>query len=342
MKIVHLAPPMEKRVGGIDAFLQDLDRELRGAGCVSEMLECVGSAGKLPEADVYHFHGLWQPAALNYRRAIANYARPYVLSPHGMLEPWAWRHRWWKKIPYFILREFFLLRRASRLLATSEMEKQSIDAWVSGPPIDVLPIGISHVKVPAREESRQIVGLQAEDKILLFLSRLHRKKGLKELLLALAEESSALKQWRLVIVGDGEPGYVDSLKRLAHDLQPRLLPVTWTGPKWGPEKWSYFAAADCYCLPSFSENFGISVLEALVCDTPVITTSATPWQELETWPGCAIIPPGIDGLRSLLRGLDQQLHERRPGLLREKALEKYGWDKLAADYIQFYQRAASR
>src|SRR5689334_14556329 len=98
MNVHFFQPPPEQLTGGLDAAITSLREALTRIG--------VAVDDALPEhAGVAHFHGLWQPAHARFARECRRRGVPYVVSPHGMLEPWAWRHKWWKKWPYFHLVE---------------------------------------------------------------------------------------------------------------------------------------------------------------------------------------------------------------------------------------------
>src|SRR5688572_33065445 len=98
--IIHIAePPAEKRVGGLDAAIRELEAAMRNRGIEVK----VGTAEQAQPGDVVHFHGLWQLDHANLSRKLARRGVAMVVSPHGMLEPWAWLHRWWKKWPYYSL-----------------------------------------------------------------------------------------------------------------------------------------------------------------------------------------------------------------------------------------------
>src|SRR5438045_8783102 len=100
MRIGYYMPPAPLRVGGLDLAISSLAKELPSAG-----VEIIAEPDTLDALDGVHLHGLWQPRFFQLAMACQQRGLPYLTSPHGMLEPWAWRHRWWKKWPYFFLRE---------------------------------------------------------------------------------------------------------------------------------------------------------------------------------------------------------------------------------------------
>jgi len=141
-----------------------------------------------------------------------------VVSPHGMLEPWAFRHKFWKKLPYLWMFERRFLTRASSLFVTSRLEAEHVARLVRHPDMKVLPLGCRDCKHTSYESARALLGWLPHQRVIVFLSRIHRKKGLDLLMRALASTSVSWQGWRFVIVGDGDANYVQSLKELANTL----------------------------------------------------------------------------------------------------------------------------
>lgn len=336
MKLVFCVPPAEQRVGGLDSAIQSLRRALGDLGVeVTDALPAAPQAGTL-----VHFHGLWQPSHSRLAKQCIAQGIPYVVSPHGMLEPWAWRHKWWKKWPYFHLVEKGYLSRAHALLATAAPEAARLKKFLPQQRIEPLPLGLTSNARVDYERARQHLGWKPEERVLLFLSRVHVKKGLDLLLQALASMPLP-KDTRLVIVGEGEPSYVKSLQQFASDHAAKLPPVEWVGAVWGDARWSYFQGADLFCLPTHSENFGLAVLEACQVGTPALTTTETPWaSELSSGRGF-IGQPNVDSIRQQLGGVFAQprWNAARRGALSDWAHENYDWAHLAPRYLAFYESA---
>ena len=333
MKVLFFTPPAEQRIGGLDAAIDGLRGALERRG--------IEIGGELP-ADgsdcVAHFHGLWQSRHARLARDCRARGIPYVVSPHGMLEPWAWRHKRWKKWPYFHFVEKRHLTRANAVLATAAQEAMRLRGFLPAQRIETLPLGMTGGAKPDYQRARGHLGWANEERVLLFLSRIHVKKGLDLLLRALASmELSA--PTRLVIVGDGEPGYVAQLRRFA-DGNARVLPrIDWVGAVWGEERWKYFQGADLFCLPTHSENFGLAVLEACQVGTPVLTTIETPWaEELAGGRGFICAPRIEDVRRELARffASEKWTHEARAALA-EWAWARFHWDALAERYESLYR-----
>lgn len=332
---VHFhTPPAAQRTGGLDAAINALQAALRERGVGVDNSPPALSRGE----ELVHFHGLWQPAHARLSSQCRKDGLPYVVSPHGMLEPWAWRHKRWKKWPYFHLVEKRHLRGASALLATSEMEAQRLRRILPGVRVETLPLGATGEAMPDYGPAREQLGWRPEERVLLFLSRVHAKKGLDLLLHALAERG-APPNCRLVIVGGGEARYVAELQTHASKHAARLPRVDWIGEVWGEERWRYFQGSDLFCLPTHSENFGLAVLEACQVGTPVLTTHATPWAEWLSDGRGEICDPTI---RSVKEALERAFAKAPPTNQERTALatwarEKFSWPTLAPYYVAVYQ-----
>jgi len=257
-----------------------------------------------------------------------------------MLEPWAWWHKWWKKSIYFQLIERRHLAGAARLVATSETEASNLKRFFPASACEVLPLGIPEVRGPDYEAARRNLGWEGSELIILFLSRVHPKKGLHLLFSALTKIQSELSdRIRLVIVGDGQKRYVRKL-RLFQENNRSLLPrIDWIGEIWTEEKWKYLQGADLFCLPSYSENFGLAVLEALQVGTRVLTTDQTPWGNLPSWDAGWIAQPQAD---ALAKSLAQYLANSEWTIDQRKSLavqtrQRFAWENIGPHYLRFYE-----
>jgi glycosyltransferase involved in cell wall biosynthesis len=261
-----------------------------------------------------------------------------------MLEPWAWRHKYFKKLPYYHLFERRLLLGAEAILATSMLEAQNLARFFDPGKIVTIPLGLPAAKKPAYETARRSLGWMADELVFVFLSRLHPKKGLDLLLRAFCRAADRLPlKWRLVIVGDGDPAYITKCKRIAHSNAEVGKRCEWTGAIWGEAKWSYYQGADLFCLPTHSENFGLAVLEAAQVGTRVLTTRNTPWAFLAASGGAFLVEPDVD---SIHRGLCEFMTARRWSEADQNALsaalhQRFGWQSVGPKYLQLYEALRS-
>ena len=303
MNVFFSEPPPEHVEGGIDLAMSMLETHLEHAGIPLQRNLSASNLDRVnPDTDVVHFHGLWQLdqtwASFRCRRL----GIPYIVSPHGMLEPWAWNHKRWKKQPFYRLFERAHLNGANAVLATSELEAQNLRDFVEASLVKPIPLALPVDVTPDYDAARCELDWAEDETVLVYLSRIHKKKGLHLLLKALALLNDMPDKTRLVVVGDGPNDYLDRLHRIIDTRAASLPPVEWTGSVWGEQKWRYLQGADLFCLPTHSENFGLVVLEASQVGTPVLTTDQTPWKFLEDWGAGIITEPRIEAIRN---GLEQ-------------------------------------
>ncbi|MCB1096464.1 MAG: glycosyltransferase [Verrucomicrobiae bacterium] len=333
-RVSFLVPPSAQRVGGIDTALDGLSRHLTAdSGTVLVSSETDFETG----TDLVHFHGMWQTGHRSAYQRCMDEDIPYVVSPHGMLEPWAWQHKIWKKWPYFKLIERRQLQNAAAVIAASTLEAENLAKFVDPALIRVLPFGIDVKDLPEREAARQRLGFGEDERILLYFSRIDPKKGLDMLLDAL--RTAPAGGWRLVIVGNGDAEFTRELKAFAATHATELPPVTWTGGVWGLERWDYLVGADLFCLPTRSENFGFAVLEALWAGTPVLTTDTTPWAQHQDIDGVNVCSPSIANIHTALRTAltDAEFSAAQRDALRDWCKDTYHWHNVAEQYAETYR-----
>ncbi len=248
-------------------------------------------------ADVVHDHGLWMWPN-KYARCAANEAgKPLVISTRGMLEDWSLGRSKMRKRVAWMLFERENLRSAKLFHATAVSEAESISEalrrWKMvdgrceppisdlrspispGPRIVVAPNGVDiPEQIPNRKALEARFAKLRGKKWILFMSRVHPKKGLLELAKAWIQLRGAHRDWELVIAGpEQDKGYAEKVRA---ELKGEGV---WTGELGGEEKWTALGNAGFMVLPSYSENFGIVVAESLAAGRPVLTTTGTPWGE---------------------------------------------------------------
>lgn len=226
------------------------------------------------ETRVLHSHGLWIPAvsvnAYKWRRR--NLGR-LVISPHGMLDPWALQNGKWKKRAAMRLYEKAALNAADCLHALNQSEAEAIQSLGLAPPIAIIPNGVD-LPMP-----QSVVSASSEDtrKVLLFLGRLHPKKGLLETLTAWAETTKQhpklRRSWRLVIAGWDDGGHEAVLRNRVAALGIEQ-DVSFVGAVYGAEKQALLAQASAFILASQSEGLPMAVLEAWANRVPVFMSHA--------------------------------------------------------------------
>ncbi len=343
MKIWFCETPGEKATGGLDAAIRSLESHLIADGI--EVISTRELPEPFPEFDLVHFHGLWQPWHSSLSKALRDNGRPYLISPHGMLEPWAWKHKRYKKIPYFFLRERKHLAGANCILATAAMEQKNLQEAIPNVRVEAIPLGLTGDARPDYTQARTKLGWSDGRKVLLFLSRVHEKKGL-DLLLQALEGMQIMSFCRVVIVGGGDSEYVEKLQRYTEQHRARLPEIEWVGEVWGDDKWKYLQGADLFCLPTHSENFGLVVLEAVQVGTRVMTTDQTPWKDLLEPGKHWIIQPEIESIQHALVSYFKQSEwtDTQRLELAGWAGTHFGWSTIIAQYKALYHslRTGSR
>lgn len=229
------------------------------------------------DLDILHTHGLWAYPSIASRRWSDATSRPYLISPHGMLDPWALGISRWKKRLGAVLYEDAHLKGAACLHALCASELQSIRRRGLANPVCVVANG---VELPPADEAgvrSSVADQHGGHPILLFLGRLHPKKGLRELVegwqLARRDGGSGVRDWRLVIAGWDEVGLRAELEAMCVQLGVADS-VSFPGPVLDAEKRALCRAAAAFVLPSFSEGLPMAVLEGWSFGLPVLMTPA--------------------------------------------------------------------
>lgn len=293
------------------------------------------------ELDLIHNHGLWMFPNMYARQAAVRNRIPLVISPEGMLESWSLNNSWYKKMPAWLLYERQNLNSATAFQATSAEEVNSIRKLGYKQPIALIPNGV-HIPTINEQANREVLSQNfpelSDKKWLLFLSRIHPKKGLDNLLYVWQSLANCFPEWHLIIAGSDLIGYQSELELLVDKLQLRQQ-VTFTGMLSGQLKYSALTNADLFVLPTHSENFGIAIAESLAYGVPVVTTKGAPWQELETYNCGWWIEDNQPALAiALAEAMKMSAQERQQMGSRGKNLvqAKYSWKAIAKDMASFY------
>lgn len=225
--------------------------------------------------DILHNHGMWQFNSLYPGWACGRRDVCFVHSPRGAFSKWAMEHGSKAKRVFWPLLQRPSLECAACFHVTSDAEYHDVRRLGFRQPVAIIPNGID---VPPEVERQG-----DNTRTLLFLSRIHKKKGIENLLAAWRVVQRRFPDWRLLIVGGDEgyyggQGYLNSLKQMHATL--KLERVQFVGPLFGSAKWKAIAAADLFVLPTYSENFGMAVAEALAAGVPAIVTKGAPWSGL--------------------------------------------------------------
>lgn len=370
MKVLHYIPSMAREQGGIASYLSILSGEL-GKRCELVIATCI-QANNLPmqnckvvdldgfsftdsglgmslkgikrfatlcdkildeeKPDIVHINGIWSPDRWLMQRQAMKRGIPTYIMPHGMLEPWILqRHYWSRKLPALLLYERKALRRAKCLIATAESERTNL-----------LNLNVNKADIPVIANGIDVSGIRMKNswnirKKILYVSRLHIKKGVEMLIDVACSIGERLRGYDIIIAGEGEADYVRQLKDKAKGAG---LNVIFKGGVYEEEKWRTFQEADFFVLPTNSENFGYVIAESLACGTPVITTKGTPWHDIN-----GVCGYWIDRSEEELRTAMLLMMEKTPKELedmgrkgRELIEKKYSACKMAEQLIEVYEQ----
>lgn len=272
-------------------------------------------------ADILHSHGLWtytSVVSMNWQRKTG---KPVIIHPHGMLDAWALKNSKWRKRLAMLFYERRNLEQAACIRALCQSELESIRALRLRNPVCVVPNGINLPELPSFKDDRQ----SPRRKLLLYLGRLHPKKGIDLLVQAWAglKQTQDLSDWTLAIAGWDQGGHEDELKNLAtasrlawSDLRDQpdpvaflqqapndLPPLVFTGPCFGEAKSRLYQESDAFVLPSFSEGLPMVVLEAWSHAKPVVMTPMCNIPEGFAASAAIRVEPTIPSVTAGLQGL---------------------------------------
>lgn len=295
------------------------------------------------DCDLVHLHGCWNAFGWAAARWCRRAGRPYVISPRGMLHSWSFRSGRVKKWASYQVMERPTLGRARFIHATSHHERDEIARLHLGVDVVVVPNGLEELgPSPAgeRDAFRTKCGFSRDAFVILFLGRLHQKKGIHTLLDAMRRVAVSRPDARLLIAGDGDPGFVASLTVFARDLVDAGR-VRFAGHLIGDERRAAFASADAFALTSHSENFGLGIAEAIGAGLPVVVSRGCPWPQIETWRAGFWVDNTPDAVAAALTALAvDRPAAREMGARGRAAIRTHlSWDRLAGDMLQAYSRA---
>lgn len=226
--------------------------------------------------DVIQLQSMWDLRYHIVAKTARKHRIPYIITPRGMLEPWCLSQKKWKKKLAMALYQMKDIKRSACVFTTAEMEALHVRDLGVDVPMVVLPNGIETDSYPCRISKDKV------KKQILFLSRIHIKKGIELLIDAfdrIIKKNADMDDWTVAIVGNGEEEYIRELKRKVEGLNLRDK-VKILAPVFGDAKVKLYQESSIFCLPSYSENFGMVIAEAMSCGVPCITTNGTPWQLL--------------------------------------------------------------
>jgi glycosyltransferase involved in cell wall biosynthesis len=292
-------------------------------------------------ADLIHLHGLWLYPHFVASRAAWRARKPYLVSPHGMMDEWALAQGKLKKQVYGSLIEWRTLQRAAAIHAVSETEATDIKRLGFTADVVTIPNGINRNEFAQLPNPSVFTTRYPEllnKTIFLFLGRLHPKKGLDLLVKAFTEVAKVRSDTALVFAGPDESGCQLSIASYldGEGLGGRCL---FTGMLGDEERLAALSAAHIFVLPSYSEGFPLATIEALAAGLPVILTEACNVPDIEEQGAGIIVKPEVSSLQqAMLRLADDPTVRKQMGINgRQLALDAYSWDTVAERMGSVYQ-----
>jgi glycosyltransferase involved in cell wall biosynthesis len=288
-----------------------------------------------------HLHGLWRYPSVACRSWARATGRPYLISPHGMLDPWALRQSRVKKHIAAWLYERANMRDAGCLHALNDAEAEAIRSFGARGPIAIIPNGID---LPLQETGQCATAWDAllgqDSKVILFLGRIHVQKGIDELLDAWRTALPRMRdqRWHLVIAGWGDGLYEDRVREMVNALSPSGR-VLFVGPLFGAQKDAAFRNAAAFVLPSKSEGLPMSVLEAWSYGLPVLMTDACNLSEGFERGAALRLPPTVTGMTCKLLEFTEapSIQQEQMGLSgRALVEERFSWQVVLPSMIEVY------
>ena len=289
--------------------------------------------------DVVYIVEIW-----SYSTAVAayycrQYSKPYIISPRGTLYPYTISKKAWKKWPYYKLVAKRDLRGAAVIHYTTKDEAEKCHSFLGlKNQFIIIPHGLHLPEfdgLPTKGSLRDHYPALKDKKVILFLSRINWKKGLDILSKAYGKLARERKGVHLLIVGPDEGGYEEKVRGWLRE-EGVLERVTFTGMLKGKEKLEAFAGSDLFVLPSYSENFGMAVIEAMACRLPVIISNQVGiYREVQNAGAGLIVQPDNAALYSaLIRLLDNNQEALDMGKRgREQVEEQFAIEKIADSMV---------
>ena len=335
MKVIHYIPSIDRIAGGTSTYMQVL---AKGLGELAEVhIITHASENPLPienciihnvsvynpinsrfknevsklfdviKPDLVHVNCCWMPACAFIQQMAQKRNIKVVLTPHGMLEPWIIkRHYRTRKLPALLLYQKAAIQNADCIQSTAESERDNLMKLGYNTNIKIVRLGIDADGIELKKswkKTRQI----------LFLSRVHVKKGINFLIEAASVLREELKGYKILVAGEGDADYVAAMKQMIGERGLQDI-IQLIGGVYGDEKWRLFQSSDFFVLPTHSENFGLAIAESLASGTPVITTVGTPWNDLNETKSGAWIEIGTQPLIDTFRFIDHTPRSRNEKL----------------------------
>lgn len=327
LRVLHVLPTRASSYGGPVRVAESLARHTEAHGISSTIFPPDGVEtnpkllfapapgqwltllSEVRRAELVHVHGLWTAPTSAAAAMARSFRKPYVLTPHGMLDRWSMRRSAAKKRLYARAVERRTLSGAAAIHFFNEEEAAEARAFGALPPSFELPNGVDvsgFAALPGRAELLRRFSVRGDLRIALFLGRVHSKKGFDVLLPALAAVVGTL----LVVAGPDEGGYRREVERLAAELSVTDR-VVFVGPVEGEDKRTLLGGSDFFVLPSHQEGDSVAIKEALAAGLPVLISNRCHFHEVEREGAGLVVNDDPAAVTGALRGLSALSSEAR-------------------------------
>lgn len=294
------------------------------------MLRWLTEQARAGNVDIIHNHSLWMMPNVYPGWVARRFNVPLVVSPRGTLSHVAFYTGSPAKRIFWPVLQKPALEPVTAFHATAMSEYEDIRRMGFRQPVAVVPNGVDVHEFGPKSA--------ATSRILLFLGRIHKIKGLDMLLPAWQAVQNRFPDWMLRVAGPDNGGYLHEIKSLAERLH--LKRIEFVGPVYGEAKWLMYRNADLFVLPTYSENFGMSVAESLASGTPAVVTKGAPWHGLGIHNAGQWIDIGVD---PLVASLEEHMGRSPSDLAamgnrgREWVLRDFSWERVGEQMRETYQ-----
>lgn len=295
----------------------------------------------LPDTDILHLHGVWDPILKTAGSLALAFKKPYIITPHGMLDPWSLSQNPLKKKIALLLGYRSLLNKAAFIHILNPDEESGLKPLGLKSPLQIIPNGV----FPDEINNLPPQGLfnakfnPQNRRFILFLSRIHYKKGLDYLVDAFAAVAQKMDDVDLLIAGPDDGETQPTLDRIArHNLQNRARCI---GPLYGADRFKALVDCALFCLPSRQEGFSMAITEAMGAARPVVISDMCHFDEVASANAGKVVPLSSQAVAdALLDILSNPVNAEQMGQnARNLIQQKYTWPAIADLSIQTYQQA---
>lgn len=296
------------------------------------------------ESDIVHLHGLWMYPPWCAGWLARKLHKPYVMMPHGFLEPERLKISKWKKSIFGKCIERPLLQNADAIVATSKSEEIGIRAYGLKNQVYIMPIGLDTTAIDSGKRNEELLnrlGCDPKKKQILYFSRITPIKGLD--LLAQAWGNIQHDGWQLLIVGPDDRGYANEVRGFFADgiVQGSVI---LHDAIFGQEKYDLLRSVDAFVLPTRSENWSIAVAEALAAGLPTVCTKGAPWQCINDVGAGFWVDVSVDGVAdglSRLMGVNDRQRFEMGARGRRWIDANLKWSEIARNMVAYYNQICS-